>query len=162
MRMRLLAPIAALAFLEPHRELRLSRSWQSPIAARTLHSLATCACTVQEDPVSLVEIIANHANAHQRCGYTSSFPFLDSDFEYSTQSYTGYEPTSMRAIRARYDPYEQARARIDQLKSLGHSVDKVEYIVMGMLASCVASSRSSMHSLIIIHTCRLHHHFISY
>ena len=29
----------------------------------------------------------------------------DSDFEYSTQSYTGYEPTSMRAIRARYNPY---------------------------------------------------------
>lgn len=43
----------------------------------------------------------------------------DSDFEYSTQSYTGYEPTSMRAIRARYDPYEQARGRIDQLKQLG-------------------------------------------
>ncbi|CAG8614767.1 7795_t:CDS:2, partial [Paraglomus occultum] len=32
----------------------------------------------------------------------------DSDFEYSTQSYTGYEPTSMRAIRARYHPLEQA------------------------------------------------------
>jgi hypothetical protein len=31
----------------------------------------------------------------------------DSDFEYSTQAYTGYEPTSMRAIRARYDPYSQ-------------------------------------------------------
>jgi len=55
----------------------------------------------------------------------------DSDFEYSTQSYTGYEPTSMRAIRARYDPYEQARARISQLASLGHSVEKVEYIIMG-------------------------------
>nr|CAG8604631.1 8209_t:CDS:10 [Entrophospora candida] len=55
----------------------------------------------------------------------------DSDFEYSTQSYTGYEPTSMRAIRARYDPLEQARGRLDQLKSLGHSVDKVEYIIMG-------------------------------
>lgn len=49
----------------------------------------------------------------------------DSDFEYSTQSYTGYEPTSMRAIRARYDPYEQARQRIRQLESLGHDVDKV-------------------------------------
>jgi hypothetical protein len=24
----------------------------------------------------------------------------DSDFEYSTQAYTGYEPTSMRAIRS--------------------------------------------------------------
>eukprot|EP00003_Mantamonas_plastica_P005527 TRINITY_DN1442_c0_g1_i2.p1 TRINITY_DN1442_c0_g1~~TRINITY_DN1442_c0_g1_i2.p1 ORF type:complete len:561 (+),score=161.46 TRINITY_DN1442_c0_g1_i2:238-1920(+) len=56
---------------------------------------------------------------------------IDSDFEYSTQSYTGYEPTSMRAIRARYNPYLQARNRIDQLKRLGHSVDKVEYIVMG-------------------------------
>ena len=39
----------------------------------------------------------------------------DSDFEYSTQSYTGYEPTSMRAIRARYDPYLQAKHRLDQV-----------------------------------------------
>lgn len=37
----------------------------------------------------------------------------------------------MRAIRARYDPFEQARGRVDQLKALGHSVDKVEYIIMG-------------------------------
>jgi elongator complex protein 3 len=57
------------------------------------------------------------------CVYCPGGP--DSDFEYSTQSYTGYEPTSMRAIRARYDPYEQARGRIDQLKLLGHNVDKV-------------------------------------
>ena len=63
------------------------------------------------------------------CVYCPGGP--DSDFEYSTQSYTGYEPTSMRAIRARYDPYEQARGRVDQIKSLGHSVDKVEYIIMG-------------------------------
>ncbi|CAJ0642562.1 16355_t:CDS:2 [Entrophospora sp. SA101] len=56
------------------------------------------------------------------CVYCPGGP--DSDFEYSTQSYTGYEPTSMRAIRARYDPLEQARGRLDQLKSLGHSVDK--------------------------------------
>ncbi|KAK0512910.1 hypothetical protein JMJ35_004927 [Cladonia borealis] len=63
------------------------------------------------------------------CVYCPGGP--DSDFEYSTQSYTGYEPTSMRAIRARYDPFEQARGRVDQLKALGHSVDKVEYIIMG-------------------------------
>ena len=37
------------------------------------------------------------------CVYCPGGP--DSDFEYSTQSYTGYEPTSMRAIRARYNPY---------------------------------------------------------
>ncbi|KAF7996196.1 hypothetical protein HCN44_001828 [Aphidius gifuensis] len=63
------------------------------------------------------------------CVYCPGGP--DSDFEYSTQSYTGFEPTSMRAIRARYDPLLQTRHRVDQLKQLGHSVDKVEFIVMG-------------------------------
>eukprot|EP01085_Mycamoeba_gemmipara_P005112 Mycagemm_TRINITY_DN10189_c0_g1::TRINITY_DN10189_c0_g1_i2::g.5112::m.5112 type:complete len:576 gc:universal TRINITY_DN10189_c0_g1_i2:116-1843(+) len=63
------------------------------------------------------------------CVYCPGGP--DSDFEYSTQSYTGYEPTSMRAIRARYNPYMQTRNRVDQLKRLGHSVDKVEFIIMG-------------------------------
>lgn len=63
------------------------------------------------------------------CIYCPGGP--DSDFEYSTQSYTGYEPTSRRAIQARYDPYEQARGRIEQLEGIGHTVDKVEYIIMG-------------------------------
>jgi elongator complex protein 3 len=63
------------------------------------------------------------------CVYCPGGP--DSDFEYSTQAYTGYEPTSMRAIRARYNPYLQTKNRVDQLKRLGHSVDKVEFIVMG-------------------------------
>ncbi|KAJ1659393.1 Elongator subunit [Dispira simplex] len=63
------------------------------------------------------------------CVYCPGGP--DSDFEYSTQSYTGYEPTSMRAIRARYHPLEQSRGRIEQLKSLGHNCDKVEYVLMG-------------------------------
>jgi histone acetyltransferase (RNA polymerase elongator complex component) len=66
----------------------------------------------------------------------------DSDFDYSTQSYTGYEPTSMRAIRARYDPYEQTRGRVEQLKSLGHSVDKV----CGF-AGLVASNINPVHAL---------------
>jgi elongator complex protein 3 len=63
------------------------------------------------------------------CVYCPGGP--DSDFEYSTQSYTGYEPTSMRAIRARYNPYLQTRNRVDQLKRLGHDCDKVEFIIMG-------------------------------
>ena len=31
----------------------------------------------------------------------------------------------------RYNPFVQARSRIDQLRRLGHSVDKVEFILMG-------------------------------
>ena len=63
------------------------------------------------------------------CAYCPGGP--DSDFEYSTQAYTGYEPASMRAIRNRYDPFKQTRHRVDQLRRLGHAVDKVEFIVMG-------------------------------
>ena len=45
--------------------------------------------------------------------------------------YFRYEPTSMRAIRARYNPYIQTKDRIEQLKKLGHDCDKVEFIIMG-------------------------------
>jgi elongator complex protein 3 len=37
----------------------------------------------------------------------------------------------MRAIRARYNPYVQVRDRVEQLKKIGHSVEKVEFIIMG-------------------------------
>ncbi|ELR61948.1 hypothetical protein M91_00251 [Bos mutus] len=57
------------------------------------------------------------------CVYCPGGP--DSDFEYSTQSYNEYKPTST------YDPYLQTRNQIEQLKQLGHRVDKVEFIVMG-------------------------------
>lgn len=63
------------------------------------------------------------------CIYCPGGP--DSSFEYSTQSYTGYEPTSMRAIRSRYDPFLQSKNRLLQLKSLGHNIDKIEFIIMG-------------------------------
>lgn len=63
------------------------------------------------------------------CTYCPGGP--DSDFDYSSQSYTGYEPTSMRAIRARYDPFSQIRGRVSQLKNIGHSPVKLELILMG-------------------------------
>ncbi|KAL0228384.1 hypothetical protein RCL1_004527 [Eukaryota sp. TZLM3-RCL] len=56
---------------------------------------------------------------------------VSSDFEFSTQSYCGYEPTSMRAIKARYHPHKQITVRLEQIKSLGHNSDKIEVIVMG-------------------------------
>ena len=70
----------------------------------------------------------NYTNGHV-CVYCLGG--ADSDFEYSTQAYTGYEPTSMRAIRARYDPFSQIKGRVAQLRNIGHVVDKVEFIVMG-------------------------------
>ncbi|MBU7014158.1 MAG: tRNA uridine(34) 5-carboxymethylaminomethyl modification radical SAM/GNAT enzyme Elp3 [Theionarchaea archaeon] len=47
------------------------------------------------------------------------------------QSYTGKEPAAMRAIQHAYDPYAQVQARLAQLRSIGHSTDKCELILMG-------------------------------
>ncbi|MFQ5975197.1 MAG: tRNA uridine(34) 5-carboxymethylaminomethyl modification radical SAM/GNAT enzyme Elp3 [Candidatus Hydrothermarchaeales archaeon] len=51
--------------------------------------------------------------------------------EDSPQSYTGREPATLRAKRAGYDPYMQVHDRLNQLKKVGHPLDKVELIVMG-------------------------------
>lgn len=47
------------------------------------------------------------------------------------QSYTGYEPAAMRAIINDFDPYLQTNNRLNQLRSIGHPVDKVDFIIMG-------------------------------
>jgi len=47
------------------------------------------------------------------------------------QSYTGLEPAAQRGLQYNFDAYEQVRARVSELKSIGHAVDKVEIIVMG-------------------------------
>jgi len=47
------------------------------------------------------------------------------------QSYTGKEPASMRGAQSNYDPYLQVTGRIEQLRAIGHSVSKVELVIMG-------------------------------
>ncbi|KAJ1925685.1 Elongator subunit [Coemansia sp. RSA 376] len=116
---RLVDIIAAIP--EQHKRDLLPRLKAKPV--RTASGIAVVAVMCKPHRCPHIAMTGNI------CVYCPGGP--DSDFEYSTQSYTGYEPTSMRAIRARYDPHEQARGRVEQLKQLGHSVDKVEYIVMG-------------------------------
>jgi elongator complex protein 3 len=47
------------------------------------------------------------------------------------QSYTGHEPATMRATLNNFNPYLQTRNRIKQLISIGHPVDKIDFIIMG-------------------------------
>lgn len=47
------------------------------------------------------------------------------------QSYTGKEPSTRRAIRNNYDPFDQVHDRLGQYKKNGHPVDKSKLIVMG-------------------------------
>ncbi len=47
------------------------------------------------------------------------------------QSYTGREPAAMRSIHSNYDPYLQVQSRINDLEAIGHTIDKIELIIMG-------------------------------
>ncbi len=47
------------------------------------------------------------------------------------QSYTGHEPATMRGMRNNYDPYLMTFNRLEQYLLLGHTIDKIEFIVMG-------------------------------
>lgn len=66
---------------------------------------------------------------HGKCVYCPGGP--QSFFGDVPQSYTGKEPASMRAVRAKYDPYFQVFNRLEQYIVLGHNPEKVEMIVMG-------------------------------
>ena len=63
---------------------------------------------------------------HGRCAYCPGGPD-----EGVPQSYTGREPASMRGAQNDYDPYRQVSSRIQQMRVIGHEVDKVDLIIMG-------------------------------
>jgi elongator complex protein 3 len=65
---------------------------------------------------------------HGKCLYCPGGPA--SEFS-SAQSYTGHEPAAARGEQNDYDPYGQVRLRLEQLRHIGHPVDKAELILMG-------------------------------
>lgn len=67
-----------------------------------------------------------HECPHGQCAYCPGGPKLG-----VPQSYTGHEPATMRGIQNAFDPYLQVKNRLNQLRATGHSVQKIELIVMG-------------------------------
>nr|XP_053640050.1 elongator complex protein 3-like [Cherax quadricarinatus] len=112
---RLVDIIAAVP--QQHKKVLLPKLRAKPV--RTASGIAVVAVMCKPHRCPHINMTGNI------CVYCPGGP--DSDFEYSTQSYTGYEPTSMRAIRARYNPYLQTRHRVEQLQQLGHSFYKGEF-----------------------------------
>jgi elongator complex protein 3 len=79
--------------------------------------------------VSPVAIMTSpHMCPHGKCLYCPGGPA--SEFS-SSQSYTGHEPAAARGEQNDYDPYGQVTLRLNQLREIGHPVDKVELILMG-------------------------------
>ncbi len=47
------------------------------------------------------------------------------------QSYTNKSPAIMRALALKFDPYEQAKNRLNTLNLMNHPTDKIELIILG-------------------------------
>ncbi|MBI4095530.1 MAG: tRNA uridine(34) 5-carboxymethylaminomethyl modification radical SAM/GNAT enzyme Elp3 [DPANN group archaeon] len=74
--------------------------------------------------VSTIAVMTKPAGCVGRCTYCPTSAI-------APKSYTGYEPSTMRAIRNNYDPYKIVQNRLAQLHSVGHNTDKNEVIVQG-------------------------------
>lgn len=83
---------------------------------RTISGVAVIAAMTKPYPCPQIE----------PCAYCPGGPAMG-----VPQSYTGFEPAAMRGLQNQFDPFMQVKSRIEQLQAIGHSVDKVELIIMG-------------------------------
>ncbi len=77
--------------------------------------------------VAVVSVMTSPARCpHGKCIYCPG------GLEWGTpQAYTGAEPAAMRAAQHGYDPRAQTETRLRQLHEIGHSTDKVDFIIIG-------------------------------
>ncbi len=83
--------------------------------------------------VPVAVMVKPHSCPHGRCIYCPGGPEIG-----TPPSYTGLEPAGRRARQSDYDPYLQVKSRIEQLKEIGHKVDKVELIILGGNFTCLS------------------------
>ena len=75
--------------------------------------------------VAIVAVMCSpHKCPHGRCKYCP-------ESSIAPPSYTGEEPAALRARMFEFHPYIQTFNRLYQLNNIGHSIDKVELIIMG-------------------------------
>lgn len=72
---------------------------------------------------------APYSCPHGKCTFCPGGP--GSEFGDVPQSYTGHEPSTMRAIRANYDSYIIVFNRLEQFVVSGHIPQKAEVIIQG-------------------------------
>ncbi len=78
-------------------------------------------------PIALMT--APHNCPHGKCTFCPGG--INSPFGDVPQSYTGHEPSTMRAIRNNYDSYLITMNRLEQYTLLGQCPEKAEIIIMG-------------------------------
>jgi len=99
----------------------------SPEARREHGAILRTKPTRSQSGVAVVAVMSSPAACpHGKCTFCPGGPEVG-----VPQSYTGFEPSTMRAARLDYDPYRIVRSRLGQLERNGHAVGKVDVVVQG-------------------------------
>ncbi|MFH0868768.1 MAG: tRNA uridine(34) 5-carboxymethylaminomethyl modification radical SAM/GNAT enzyme Elp3 [archaeon] len=74
--------------------------------------------------VSVIAVMTKPAPCPGKCIYCPTSKI-------APKSYTGHEPSAMRALRNEFDPYRIVQNRLKQLHNVGHTTNKNEVIIQG-------------------------------
>jgi elongator complex protein 3 len=74
--------------------------------------------------VTTVTVLTKPYPCPGRCIFCPSEPQMP-------KSYLPDEPGAMRGLHHKFDPFEQATARIEALHAIGHPTDKIELLILG-------------------------------
>jgi elongator complex protein 3 len=74
--------------------------------------------------IAVVAVMTKPSTCPGKCIYCPDVPG-------APKSYTGREPAAMRGAQNEFIPKKQVQARVNQLKSIGHPLDKIHLVIMG-------------------------------
>ena len=74
--------------------------------------------------IAVVAVMTKPSPCPGKCIYCPDVPG-------APKSYTGREPAAMRGVQNNFLPKKQVIARLNQLKAIGHSLDKIHLVIMG-------------------------------
>jgi elongator complex protein 3 len=123
---KLLKNADIIAYCEMHRKKDLfeMKKFLMTKPVRTMSGVAN---------IAVMWLGENNYSCPFNCIYCPQGEQVDSDGSKvsAPKSYIGVEPTTLRAMRNKYDPYKQVSNRLKQFRIIGHTTDKCELIIMG-------------------------------
>ncbi len=112
-----------LAFYED--TIKRGKERRSPVLELLLRKIKT----KSNSGIVSVSLLTKPYPCPGRCLYCPNDPLMP-------KSYLKKEPAAARALRNKFDPYDQVVCRLQALSANGHPVDKVEIIIIGGTWSC--------------------------
>jgi len=116
-----LTPLSKATLIAAYRQLRQDHKIKANLP---LEQLLIKRAVRTMSGVTVITVLTKPFLCPGKCVYCPTEPNMP-------KSYLSNEPAAQRAVRNKFDPYQQMKMRIRALENNGHKVDKLEVIVLG-------------------------------